>query len=130
MPIQNLFDRGGPPQTGWSSRREQQDHAELARSLVELSFQIFQTLRVHLRERRLAPGRLMREDATSHGRSQKHYRYADGNSTAAGHPGNRSASRLATTWGISIMTSTSAAHTQKTATLSRLRRWHVAPLLR
>jgi hypothetical protein len=77
MPIQNLFDRGGPPQTGGSGRREQQDHAELARSLVEPIFQIFQTLRVHLRERRLASGRLVRENAAPHACSQKHHRYPD-----------------------------------------------------
>ena len=125
VPIENLLDCGGPPQAGGSGRREERDHPVFIFRPVELGFQRLHGPRVHFGQRRLAGGCVVGEQAGACGDYQPQSEHDSSNQKNGGtsHSGKRSASRLATTWGMRIIASTSTAQTQKIARLSGLRRW-------
>ena len=58
--LQNRLDCGRPPQTSRSSRREQQNHAQLVRCPVEFRLQRGKRCAVHFHERRLPRWRVSR----------------------------------------------------------------------
>jgi hypothetical protein len=74
MPIENRRDCGGPPQTGRSRGRQQDDEPDVAAGLVEVRAQCFDGMRRKVKKRRLPEWRIVRPELLPAQRGGQRYR--------------------------------------------------------